>query len=222
VIRTKTLRFSSFFGMFLLLAAGAFVDAQPTLVGTVVEVRPDTRTLLLQVGVADGEPVLRRFRLADSVRIRVDGGFGRLADVVVGQTARIVYARGNGASIAEIVEVTNAPPAGSSLSDFARAATGIEDRRSYLDEVERTLDVLEESVEELSRFPEIEGTQGLERREAVADNLAARIEAARSLLGSLSPTAPQEVWAAGVDRMNAALADLSVAHQRGWSIIGNR
>jgi hypothetical protein len=208
--------------MLLLFSAGASVDAQPTLVGTVVEVRPDTRTLLLQVGVTDGQPVLRRFRLADSVRVRVNGGFGRLADVVVGQSARILYSRGNGASIAELVEVTNAPPAGSSLSDFARAATSIPDRRRYLDEVDRTLDVLDGSVEELSRYPEIDGPRGLERREAVATDLAARITAARSLLASLSPTAPQELWAAGVDRMNGALADLSVAHQRGWSIIANR
>jgi hypothetical protein len=222
VIATRNLGFSSVFALFLLSSAGASVDAQPVLVGTVVEVRPDTRTLLLQVGVADGQPVLRRFRLADSVRVRVDGGFGRLADVVVGQSARILYSRGNGANIAESVDVTSAPPAGSSLSGFARSAAGIEDRRRYLEEVERNLDVLEGSVEELKRFPEVDGTRGLERREAVASDLAARITAARSLLSSLSPTAPQNVWAEGVDSMNAALADLSAAHQRGWSIIGNR
>jgi hypothetical protein len=220
---TRIFRISSILGLLLLSAAGARVEAQPTLVGTVVEVRPDTRTILLQVGVADGQPVLRRFRLSDSMRIRVNGGFGRLADVVVGQTAKITYVRGNGASIAEVLDVTSAPPAaGSGLSDFARASTGVEERRRYLDEVERTLDVFEESMEELRQYPEVDGTRGLERREAIADDLAARISAARALHASLSPTASQEIWQAGVDRMNAALADLSVADQRGWSIIGNR
>ncbi|HEY7820332.1 MAG TPA: hypothetical protein VIG29_19060, partial [Vicinamibacteria bacterium] len=78
---TKALAISSLMAVATLLASGKALEAQPTVLGTLVEVSPDTRTLLLRVGVADGEPVLRRFRLAESARIRVDGGFGRLADV---------------------------------------------------------------------------------------------------------------------------------------------
>ncbi|HEY7820995.1 MAG TPA: hypothetical protein VIG29_22415, partial [Vicinamibacteria bacterium] len=141
---------------------------------------------------------------------------------LVGQTARVHYVRANGASIAELVDVTTTPPAGTPISDFARIATGMDERRRYLEEASRTLDVLEESVEELSRFPEIEGTSGLTRRAVLVEDLQARIDTARSSLESTSPTTSQETWAAAVDRLDTALADISVAHERAWSIIGNR
>jgi hypothetical protein len=222
VISTKRLAVLSLIGLVTAISAGASLGAQPTVLGNIVEVNPGAQTIVLRVGVAEGEPVLRRFRLGESARIHVDGGVARLADLLVGQTARIGYVRANGANIAEIVETTTTPPAGSPISDTARAATGIEERRRYLDEVERTLDVLEESVEELSQFPEIEGTDQLTRRAALVEDLETRIAAARTLLASLSATAGQEIWTLGVDRLSAALADLTAAHERAWSIIGNR
>src|SRR5262245_38443845 len=157
---------SSILGILLLsmLPAAASVAAQNTVVGTIVEVRPDTNTILLRVGRSDGEAVLRRFTLANSARIRMDGGFGRFADVTVGQSARIGYVRSNGVNVAELLDVTLAPPvASTSASPAARAATGIEERRRYIDEIRRTLDVFDGSVNELRQYPDIEGTQGIAR-----------------------------------------------------------
>jgi hypothetical protein len=218
----KALVLASVIALAVSIGSGPPVEAQAMVLGTLVEVSPETRTILLRVGVADGEPILRRFRLADSARIRVDGGFARLADVLVGQTARVEFIRANGPSIAELVDVTTAPPAGSPLSDSARIATSIEERRRYLDEASRTLDVLEESAEELSQYPEVEGTEGLTRRAVLVEELEARIDAARSLLESTSPTASQDTWAVSVDRLDDALADASAAHERAWSIVANR
>ncbi len=130
--------------------------------------------------------------------------------------------RAEGANIAELIDITNAPPAGSAPSAFAREATGIEERRRYLEETGRTLDVLEESVEELSQFPEVQGTDGLSRRAEIVEDLRARIASARALLDTLSATSAQEAWTLGVDGMSAALAELSAAHERGWSVIANR
>ncbi len=204
-----------------MLPAVVSLGAQSTIVGTLVEVRPDTGAILLRVGLSEGEVLLRRFRVTDATRFRVDGGFARLADLVVGQTARIEYLRANGASVAQLVDVTLAPPAASTF-DSARDATGIEERRRYLDEVARTLDVLDESVQELAQYPDIEGTEALARRKATAETLETQIEDARTLLDALSATSGQDVWSRGVDQMSAALRLLSVTHERGWSLITNR
>jgi hypothetical protein len=203
------------------LPAAVSLGAPSTIVGTIVEVRPDTGAIVLRVGLSEGEDLLRRFRVADSTRFRVDGGFARFADIVVGQTARIQYVRANGANVAELIDVTLAPPA-SSTFESARDATGIEERRRYLDEVARTLDVLDESVQELSQYPDIEGTEALARQKATVETLETQIADARALLDSLSATDSQEVWSRGVDQMGAALRVLSATHERGWSLVANR
>jgi hypothetical protein len=56
----------------------------------------------------------------------------------------------------------------------------------------------------------------------LVEELEARIDAARSLLESTSPTASQDTWAVSVDRLDDALADASAAHERAWSIVANR
>ncbi len=63
MIERKALGVLSVIGLAATLSAAASLGAQPTVVGTIVEVSPDTRAIVLQVGVVDGDAVLRRFRL---------------------------------------------------------------------------------------------------------------------------------------------------------------
>ena len=71
-------------GWMALHPGAAPLEAAQTIIGSVVEIRPDTRSMLLRVGFSDGQALLRRFELPDSTRFRVNGGFARLADVLVG------------------------------------------------------------------------------------------------------------------------------------------
>lgn len=204
-----------------LFPTAAPLEAEQTVIGTIVEVSPDTGTILLRVGFSDGQVLLRRLQLADSTRFRVNGGFGRLADVLVGQTARVTYARTNDINVAELVDVTDVPPA-SSMIEAAREASGIESRKRYLDEVASMLDVLEESVGELRQHPDVDGTDQLSRLNRTIDQLETELAASRGLLSSLSATGGQDAWRLGVDRLDAAVADLTAAYERGWSEIANR
>jgi hypothetical protein len=224
VSRTAGLELPGLLGWLVILATVSMAagrDGAPTVVGTVVEVRPDTEAILLDVDSSDARADLLRFQLADSTRIRVNGGFGRLADVVAGQTARITYVRADGANLVELVEVTDAPPA-STRVEAAREARGIESRRRYLEETGRTLDVLEESVGELRQHPDVQGTDELERLDEAVEALEMKLTDARVLHSALSATASQEPWRRGVDLLSAAIDDLSIALEQARSDVSNR
>jgi hypothetical protein len=192
-----------------------------TVIGTIVEFSPDSRTLLLRVGFSEGVALLRRFETAESTRFRVNGGFGRPADVLVGQTARVTYNRTDDANLAELVEITDVPPA-SSVFQAAGDATDIESRRRYLDGVASTLDVLEESVGELRQHPDVKGTDEQARLRETIDELEAKLATSRAKLSSLSATSSQEAWRQGVAELSAVLEDLTLAYERGASILTNR
>ena len=202
-------------------ASAATRETAGTVLGAIVEVSPDTRTLLLRVGFSEGRSLMRRFELADSTRFRVNGGFGRLADVLVGQTARVTYVRTNDANLAELVDVTDVAPASSTI-EAAREASGIESRRRYMEDAASTLDVLEESVGELRQHPDVQGTDQLARLNDVVEELETKLAASRALLSSLSATDSQEAWRLGVDRLSAAIDDFTLLCERGLSEIANR
>jgi len=205
-----------------LLSTAAPLEAAYTVTGTIVEVSPDTGTILLRVGFPDGQVLLRRFEVADSTRFRVNGGLARLADVLVGQTARVTYARTNDVGkVAELVEVTDVPPASSTI-EAAREASGIESRKRYLEGAASTLDVLEESVGELRQHPDVEGTDELAKLNKTIEGLERKLADSRALLSSLSATSSQDGWRLGVDRLDGAIEDLTLAYERGWSEIANR
>lgn len=204
------------------LSTAAPLEAAHTVIGTIVEVSPDPGTFLLRVGFSDGQVLLRRFEVADSTRFRVNGGFARLADVRVGQTARVTYARANDiGNVAELVEVTDVPPVSSTI-EAAREASGIESRNRYLQRVASTLDVLEESIGELRQHPDVEGTDELARLKKTIEDLERKLADSRAHLQSLSATSSQDAWRLGVDRLDAAVGDLTLACERGWSEIANR
>jgi hypothetical protein len=208
-------------GWMALHPSAAPLEAAQTIIGSIVEIRPDTRSMLLRVGFSDGQALLRRFELPDSTRFRVNGGFARIADVLVGQTARVTYLRTDDANVAELVEVTEAPPA-SSMREAAREASGIESRKRYLEGVASTLDVLEESVGELRRHPDVEGTDELARLSKTIEELEIKLSDSRALLSSLSATGSQDAWRHGVDQLETALEELTQSYERGWSEVTNR
>jgi hypothetical protein len=225
--RTKALHPAAFVAV---LAAAAclgfladFAEARnSSVLGTIVEVSPGTQMIVVRVGSANGAPILHRFQVTDSARIRVNGGFARFADLLVGRPVRVAYATSDGLSVAQLVEVTDSFPAGSGVSANARNEGAIDRRERYLEEVARTLDVLEEDIQELNRHPELEGPDELARLKATIDLLETKLADARRLQESLSATTSQEAWRSGVDAMNAVLADLNSAHDVGRSIIANR
>lgn len=206
----------------LFLTAAPSVAAPSTVLGTIIGVSPETRTILLRSRSSEREPAVRRFATSDSTKIRVNGGAARFADVVVGPLARITYVRMNGTDVAELVEVLDAVVPASSRIDVPRDATGLEERRRYLEGVASTLDVLDESVQELARYPELEGTRELARRKAIVEELVEMLAKSRELLASLSATSSQEAWRTGVDEMEAALDGLRAAHARGRTEITRR
>jgi hypothetical protein len=197
-------------------------NASSTVLGTIVEVIPGTQTIVVRVGSANGIPVLHRFRVTDSARIRVNGGFARFADLVVGRPVKVAYDVTNGFNAAQIVEVTDAFPAASGVTVNAREEASVERRELYLEQVGSTLDVLDEDIQELAQHPELEGPDELARLKATVDLLKVKLADARRLQGSLSPTVSQDAWRSGVDEMNAVLADLNSAHDIGRAIIANR
>lgn len=207
------------FSLFLIVTpSGA---ARPSVLGTIIAVSPETRTILLRLGSPERELIVRRFETADSTEIRVNGGPARFADILVGPMARVTYVRMNGTNVAELVEVLDAVPA-SSRVDAARDATAVEERRRYLEGVAATLDVLDEEVQELARYSELEGTEELARRKATVEELEEMLSKSRERLASLSATSSQEAWRTGVDEMEAALDDFKAAHARGRTEITHR
>jgi hypothetical protein len=197
-------------------------SASPSVLGTIVEMTPSTQTILVRVGTANGVPVVQRFVVTDMAKIRVNGGFARFADIVVGQPVKIDYLRVDGRNLAQLVDVTDAFPAASGVTVSAREESSVERRELYLEQVGTTLDVLDEDIQELSRHPELEGPDELARLEATVDLLEVKLADSRRLLQSLSATASQDAWRSGVDAMNASLADLNSAHDAGRAIIANR
>ncbi len=137
----------------------------------------------------------------------MNGGFGRLADVHTGQTARITYVRADGAYVAELIEVTEAPPASSVPTEAAREASGIESRKRYLEDAARTLGVLEESLGELRQYPDIDGADELERLNRTVEELEIKLSDAKALHPSPSATASQKAWRRGVNLLSAAIED---------------
>ena len=85
-----------------------------------------------------------------------------------------------------------------------------------------TLDVLEESVGELRQHPDVEGTDELARLNKTIQELEIKLAESRALLSSLSATGSQDGWRRGVDRLDAAIEDLTRAYERGWSETANR
>ncbi len=197
-------------------------DASPSVLGTVVEVSPGAQTIVVRIGSANGIPILHRFHVTNSARIRVNGGFARFADIVIGQPVRIDYVRSDGRNLAQLVDVTDAFPAGSGVSAGARDDSAVDRRERYLEQVATTLDVLDEDIQELSGHPDLEGPDELARLKATIDILEAKLADARKLLASLSATTSQDAWRTGVDTLNAVLADLNSAHDVARAIIANR